>query len=217
MTATTGPTLDVEAAQAAISAADPTMAAFIKTAGPYEARNGEGDYFGSLVRAIIFQQLAGRAAAAIQKRVIEAVGGSLAAAAVLATNPESLRGAGLSTAKTAALIDLATKSTDGTVPLDGLAALDDEEIIARLSAVRGIGRWTAEMFLMFELKRPDVWPVDDFGVRNGWSMIYSLPEIIKPRALQAEGERFRPHRSLAAWYCWHAVHLARGDIVLPGQ
>src|SRR5438094_10214307 len=106
------PTLDVEAAKAAISAADPTMAAFIKQAGPYEPRNGEGDYFGSLVRAIIFQQLAGRAAAAIQKRVIEAVGGSLTPAAVLATNPEALRGAALAPAKAAALTDLAPNPTE---------------------------------------------------------------------------------------------------------
>ncbi|MDQ3937192.1 MAG: DNA-3-methyladenine glycosylase 2 family protein, partial [Chloroflexota bacterium] len=117
--------------------------------------------------------------------------------------------------KTAALLDLAAKSADGTVPLDGIDALDDEEIITRLVKVRGIGRWTAEMFLLFELQRPDVWPVDDFGVRNGWSIIYGLPEMIKPRELAAEGERFRPHRSLVALYCWHAVHVSRGEMVLP--
>ena len=104
---------------------------------------------------------------------------------------------------------------DGTVPLAELHELDDEEIIARLSSVRGIGRWTAEMFLLFELRRPDVWPVDDYGVRNGWTLIHSLPSIITPRELRQEGERFRPFRSVAAWYCWRAVSLLRGDMVLP--
>jgi DNA-3-methyladenine glycosylase II len=135
--------------------------------------------------------------------------------AILATTPETLRAAGLSGAKTASLIDLATHVIDGTVPLEGLAALDDEEIIARLIEVRGVGRWTAEMFLMFELRRPDVWPVEDYGVRNGYSLIHSLPEIIKPHALREAGEPFRPFRSFVALYCWHAVHIARGQIVLP--
>jgi DNA-3-methyladenine glycosylase II len=96
-----------------------------------------------------------------------------------------------------------------------LHELGDEEIIARLSTVRGIGRWTAEMFLMFELQRPDVWPVDDYGVRNGWTLIHSLPTMIKPKELLQEGERFRPYRSLAAWYCWRAVGLVRKPMVLP--
>jgi DNA-3-methyladenine glycosylase II len=194
------------------------MAAFLRRAGPYETRGGrtgEGDYFASLASAIVFQQLAGRAAAAINRRVIETLGGRMEARAILATPPEKLRAAGLSGNKTAALIDLATKCLDGTVPLGGIEAFDDEEIITRLSSVRGIGRWTAEMFLMFELGRPDVWPVDDLGVRNGWTLIHDLPEMIKPRALQAEGERFRPYRSAAALYCWHAVHVARREVAAP--
>jgi len=160
----------------------------------------------------VFQQLAGRAAAAIYARFVAAVGGSVTADAILATSPESLRAAGLSGNKTLSLIDLATKVSDGSVPLEGIEALDDEEIIGRLSAVRGIGRWTAEMFLLFELERPDVWPVDDLGVRHGWTLIHALPETIKPKALQAEGDRFRPHRSMVALYCWHAVHVARGQV-----
>ncbi|MGH2365454.1 MAG: DNA-3-methyladenine glycosylase family protein [Chloroflexota bacterium] len=199
-----------------VSAADAVMAAFIDRAGPYVARPQQGDAFGSLVRSILYQQLAGRAAAAIHARFVAAVG-QVTPGAVLATAPEALRGAGLSGAKCAAVLDLATKATDGTVPLDRLAELDDEEIIARLSTVRGVGRWTVEMFLMFELRRPDVWPVDDYGVRTGWTLIYTLPELIKPRDLRQAGERFRPHRSLAAWYCWQAVHLKRGDIVLPAE
>jgi DNA-3-methyladenine glycosylase II len=207
--------LDVDAATAAVTAVDPMLAAFIERAGPYEPRPGEGDFFASLARAIIFQQLAGRAAAAIHARAVTAIGGHMEAGALLATSPDALRAAGLSAAKTAALIDLATKALDGTVPLNGIEAFDDEEIIAQLSSVRGIGRWTAEMFLLFELRRPDVWPVDDLGVRNGYSLIHELPETISPRELRAAGEAFRPYRSVVAWYCWHAVHVARGQVVLP--
>lgn len=209
--------IDFQKGRAALAAADPVMKAFIERAGGLEPRGGQGDYFASLARSILYQQLAGRAAAAIHARFMDTIGGQVTPEAVLAVPLEALRSAGLSGSKAAAIVDLATKATNGTVPLGGLGELDDEEIISRLSNVRGIGRWTAEMFLMFELQRPDVWPVDDYGVRNGWTMIYSLPELIKPRALQAEGERFRPHRSLAALYCWHAVHLARGQMILPDK
>jgi DNA-3-methyladenine glycosylase II len=202
---------DEAAATAAISTADPMLAAFIRRAGSYALRPGDGDPLSSLSRAIVFQQLAGRAAAAIYGRFVAAIGGAVTADAVLATEPDALRGAGLSGAKTASLIDLATKTRDGTVPLDGIDALDDDEIVARLTTVRGIGPWTAEMFLLFELRRPDVWPVDDLGIRHGWSLIHALPETIKPRPLQAEGEPFRPYRSTLALYCWHAVHVERGQ------
>jgi DNA-3-methyladenine glycosylase II len=205
----------VVAGVAAVSAADPAMAAFIERAGPFEPRAGTGDYFAALARSIMYQQLAGRAAAAIHARFVTAIGGSVTPAAVLATSPESLRAAGLSGNKTAAIVDLATKATDGTVPLGELDTLSDDEIVARVSTVRGIGRWTAEMFLLFELGRLDVWPVDDYGVRNGWTLVHSLPELIKPKALEAEGDKFRPNRSIAAWYCWQAVAILRKPMVLP--
>jgi len=207
--------MDGDGAVAAVAAADPLMGAFISRAGPFEPRAGAGDYFASLARAILYQQLAGRAAAAIHARFVQAIGGEVTPRAVLSTSPEALRAAGLSGNKAAAIVDLATKVADSTVPLAELHELDDEEIIGRLSSVRGIGRWTAEMFLLFELRRPDVWPVDDYGVRNGWTLIHSLPAIITPRELRQEGERFRPFRSVAAWYCWRAVSLLRGDMVLP--
>ena len=207
--------LDVTAAVAAISAADPRMAEFIERAGPYTPRPPFGSPFAALARSIMFQQLAGRAAAAIHARFVEAIGGTVTPEAVLAVTPEALRAAGLSGNKTLAIIDLATHASNGAVPLDALDELDDEEIIARLSTVRGVGRWTAEMLLLFELGRPDVWPVDDYGVRNGWSMIHALPQLIKPRDLQQEGERFRPYRSLVAWYCWQAVRIYRSEMVLP--
>jgi DNA-3-methyladenine glycosylase II len=206
-----------EAAIEAVAAVDPALAALIERAGLYEPRSASGDYFASLARSILFQQLAGRAAAAIHTRFVAAVGGSVTPQAVLASTPETLRAAGLSGNKAAAIIDLATKASDGTVPLHDLHLLSDDELITRLSSVRGIGRWTAEMFLMFELGRPDVWPVDDYGVRNGWSLIHSLPALIKPRELQTEGERFRPYRSVVAWYCWQAVSVLRKPMVLPSD
>jgi DNA-3-methyladenine glycosylase II len=204
---------------AAIGAADPALAAFIEQVGPPEHRPGVGDAFGSLVRAICFQQLAGRAAAAIHVRMVSALGGSVAPQSLLATPVEALRAAGLSAAKVVALLDLARKTADGSLALDRMPTLEDEEIIGRLIGVRGIGRWTAEMFLLFELERPDVWPVDDFGVRNGWSLIHALPQMISPKELRAEGDRFRPHRSLVARYCWQAVHVARanGGVLVTGD
>ena len=206
---------DVQAAVAVVGNADPAMARVIAQAGPFEPRPAQGDPFAALARAILYQQLAGRAAAAIHARFVEAIGGQVTAQAILETPLEALRGAGLSGAKAAAIADLATKASDGTVPLAELDQLEDEDIITRLSTVRGIGRWTAEMFLLFELGRPDVWPVDDYGVRNGWTIAHQLPEMIAPRALKQEGERFRPYRSVAAWYCWRAVSLSRGEMALP--
>lgn len=190
---------------------DLKVRAFIERAGLPPARPGEGDAFASLARAIVFQQLAGAAASAIHRRFVAAIGGSVTAEAILATETTALRGAGLSTAKTVSLQDLAAKVADGTIPMAELASLDDDEIVARLVTVRGIGRWTAEMFLLFELQRPDVWPVDDLGVRHGWRLIHEDAELIKPKALDLAGAPFRPHRSLLALLCWHAVHVERGE------
>jgi DNA-3-methyladenine glycosylase II len=208
---------DLATATAAVTAADPQLAAFARRAGPFAPRPGDGDALASLARAIVFQQLATRAAAAIHRRFVDAIGGTVTAEAILATEPDRLRGAGLSAAKTTSLLDLATKVADGTVPLAGLDRLDDDAIVERLVTVRGIGRWTAEMFLLFELERPDVWPVDDLGIRHGWKLIHEQPELLKPKLLQAEGERFRPYRSVVALFCWHAVHVERGQVVPAGE
>jgi DNA-3-methyladenine glycosylase II len=205
----------LDAPTAAAAAADPAIASFIARAGVPAPRPRQGDPLGSLARAIVFQQLATRAAAAIHRRFVEAIGGSVTAPAILATAPEALRAAGLSTAKTRSLLDLATRVADGSVALDDLEALDDDAIVARLTTVRGIGRWTAEMFLLFELGRPDVWPVDDLGVRHGWRLIHGQGDLLAPQALLAEGERFRPHRSAVALLCYHAVHVARGTSPAP--
>jgi DNA-3-methyladenine glycosylase II len=206
---------DTDLAIAHVRAADPMVSAFLDRAGAPDPRPRQGDPLASLARAIVFQQLATRAASAIHGRFVASIGGSVTTAAILATSPEDLRAAGLSTAKTRSLLDLAAKVADGSVPLDDLGALDDDAVVARLTAVRGVGRWTAEMFLLFELQRPDVWPIDDLGVRHGWRLIHEQDELIPPKALLAEGERFRPHRSTVALLCYHAVHVARGTTPAP--
>ena len=179
----------------------PSLAA----AGPFTPRPPDADPFNSLARAIVFQQLAGAAARAIHGRFAALFDGQPTAAAVRDTPLEQLRSVGLSGAKAASIADLALKSTDGTVPLERLDELPDDEIVQRLVAVRGIGRWTAEMFLIFQLGRPDVWPVDDYGVRKGFGAIHHLETPPTPKALDALGEIYRPYRSVAAWYCWRAV------------
>jgi DNA-3-methyladenine glycosylase II len=185
---------------------DPAFAPIVAAAPDFAVHGRrQGDYFNALVRAIVYQQLATKAAAAIHGRFIAIFGGEPTPAAILATPDEALRACGLSNAKLLAIRDLSLKSTDGTVPLELIEKLSDDEIVARLSAVRGIGRWTAEMFLIFQLGRQDVWPVDDLGVRRGYAVIHQLPEWPKPKALQALGEIYRPFRTAAAWYCWRTA------------
>jgi len=195
----------------AVTSADAVLAQLVGLVGPvrHRPRNPDGP-FGALVRAIVFQQLAGHAANAIYQRVRALVDGPLTPAALLAVPDDDLRGAGLSAAKFASLRDLSAKVLDGTVVLGGASRVPDEEIISRLIMVRGIGRWTAEMYLMFELRRLDVWPVDDLGVRQGYGLAWSLDPPPTPRQLQPLGDRFRPYRSVVARYCWEAVALARG-------
>ncbi len=186
------------------------MGRLIKAVGPITLRDPQPDHFAALVRSIMYQQLAGKAALAIHTRFLGLFAAGLSPAAVLALEAGSMRAAGVSGAKSAAITDLARKVLDGTVPLHDVDSLSDDELVQRMVQVRGIGRWTAEMFLLFQLRRPDVWPVDDYGVRKGWAMAHRLKEPPAPRALQAEGEKFRPYRSVAAWYCWRAV-----DTVIP--
>ncbi len=200
----------LEEAIAAVAAADPVMAALVRAAGPVEhrPRNPDG-HFGALVRSIVFQQLAGRAANAIHGRVRALVDGPLTPAALAAVPDDALRAAGLSAGKLASIRDLTAKVLDGTVVLEPNEGLDDEEVIARLVAVRGIGRWTAEMYLMFELRRLDVWPVDDLGVRQGYGIVWGIDPPPPAARMGRLGDRFRPYRSVAARYCWEAVALAR--------
>lgn len=164
--------------------------------------------FDALAESIAYQQLSGKAAATIWKRVRALFPGKkrLDPKLVLATPDEKLRAAGLSRSKVAALKDLAAKTIDGTVPsARALAKMSDEEIIERLIAVRGIGRWTAEMLLLFDLGRPDVWPVHDYGVQKGFAKTFGKRKLPTPKQLLKLGEKWRPYRSVAAWYFWRAL------------
>ena len=187
---------------------DPVLARLLDEAGPPRLRRRLGSPFAALVRAIVYQQLAGAAAAAIHGRLIAALRDAVEPEALLALSDAELRAAGLSANKAASLRDLATKVLDGTVVLSprGLARQSDEEITARLSTVRGIGPWTADMFLLFELRRLDVWPTGDLGVRRGYGLAWGVP-MPTARELGPLGDPFRPYRSVAAWYCWRATAL----------
>ena len=199
------------AAVEAAAARDPVVANLVRLAGPlrYRPRDPDG-HFGSLVRAIVFQQLAGAAARAIHARVRATVAGPLTPEALAAVPDDVLRGAGLSANKLASLRDLSSKVLSGEVQLARPGRLSDDQIVAELVTVRGIGRWTAEMHLMFELRRLDVWPVDDLGVRQGYGLAWSMERPPTAKELGPLGDRFRPYRSVVARYCWEAVHLFRG-------
>jgi DNA-3-methyladenine glycosylase II len=193
------------------AARDPVLSNLVSLVGvvKYRPRSADGP-FAALARAIVFQQLAGRAAQAILGRVIDAAGGHLTPEILSLASDEALRAAGLSANKLASLRDLTGKVLDGTIDFARLARQSDEAIIERLTSVRGIGTWTAEMFLMFELRRLDVWPVDDLGVRQGYGLAWGIDPPPTPKRLLALGEPFRPYRSILARYCWEAVALYRG-------
>jgi DNA-3-methyladenine glycosylase II len=196
------------AAAAILAEQDPVLRRLVAEAGPARVRPPAESHFEALVRAIVYQQLAGPAAAAIHGRLIAALGGEVTPQRLLSLPDEALRSAGLSGSKTASLRDLAAKIGDGTVVLDpaGLRAESDAEVVARLSTVRGIGKWTAEMFLMFQLRRLDVWPTGDLGVRKGFGLAWGIPT---PTAKELEplGDPYRPYRSVVAWYCWRAAEI----------
>ena len=207
---TSRPRISLTGAIEEVQARDPVLANLVALVGPIRHRPPNPDgHFGALARSIVFQQLAGRAALAIFGRVQATVGGSLSPQALAAVPDEALRAAGLSANKLASLRDLSAKVLDGTIDLGASSRRSDEEIIASLVTVRGIGRWTAEMYLMFELRRFDVWPVDDLGVRQGYRLAWGLDAPPSPKELVPLGDRFRPYRSVVARYCWEAVALFR--------
>ncbi len=197
----------VRAATEELRLADRTMRKHIDRVGACELkpRSGGLTHFEQLSRNIVFQQLAGKAAATIWRRTHALAGGTFDASTVKRLSDEQLRGAGLSNNKLLSLRDLTQHVLDGRLPLDRIARQRDEVVIDELTQVRGIGRWTAQMFLMFQLGRLDVWPVGDLGVRNGYRLIYKLDEMPTPEELDVFGEKFQPWRSIAAWYCWRAT------------
>jgi DNA-3-methyladenine glycosylase II len=199
------------AAADVLAGRDPVMHRLVAEAGPPRVRPPAETHFAALARSVLYQQLAGPAAAAIHGRLIAALGGQVTPEQLLSLPDGTLRAVGLSGAKAASLQDLAAKVLDGTVVLDapGLRAESDAEVVARLTAVRGIGKWTAEMFLMFQLRRLDVWPTGDLGVRKGFGLAWEIPT---PTAKQLEplGDPYRPYRSVVAWYCWRAAEIYGG-------
>ena len=187
---------------------DPVIARLVADTGLPTIPVPRETHFATLVRSITYQQLATAAARAIHGRLVAALDGDVTAERVLASAPELLRAAGLSGRKVESLRDLATKVLDGTVVLEPrrLARQSDEEITARLSTVKGIGKWSADIFLMFRLRRMDVWPTGDLGVRKGYALAWQVPEPTE-RQLVPLGEPYRPYRSVVAWYCWRAVQV----------
>jgi DNA-3-methyladenine glycosylase II len=191
--------------------ADPLFKPLVKADAPCELintrRGGSQSHFAELAQAITYQQLAGRAAETIHRRFVTAIGGRVTAQAVVATPFETLRAAGLSGAKATSIVDLAQKSLTGQVKLASIARYDDQAVIDQLTVVKGIGQWTAEMFLMFRLRRLNVWPTGDYGVRKGWTLLHHGPDVdlVTPKQLALAGERFDGYRSIVAWYCWRAA------------
>ena len=192
-----------------LSASDPRLATLIERSRRYDITPAVSIRpFDALAESIAYQQLNGKAAATIWGRVRALYPKTkwLDPAKVLATPDEKLRAAGLSRAKTAAIKDLAAKTIDGTVPSGrAILRMSDDEIVARLTQVRGIGRWTVEMLLLFDLGRPDVWPVADYGVQKGFAKTFRKRKLPTPKQLMKHGEKWRPYRSVAAWYFWRAL------------
>lgn len=198
---------------------DATMQALVGAVGAYKLiRQLECHPFETLVRAIAHQQLHATAANNILGRFVTGFGDGAfpTPRIVLATPDAALRAVGFSFAKILAIKDLADKTRQGIVPVRAtLVALSDADIIERLTQVRGIGRWTVEMLLIWQLGRPDVFPVDDFGVRNGFRLVYGLRKMPAPKALAAFAQRWAPHRTAAAWYFWRANELQRAGTLPP--
>jgi DNA-3-methyladenine glycosylase II len=189
---------------------DPVVGIIVSLVDQYDLGvSSRGSVFEALARSIASQQISGVVARKMIERLVAQHDGHFPSPAQLAAaTPEQLRAAGFSFAKIAALQDLAAHCQDGRIPDDAqLAAMDDEAVIKLCSAVRGIGRWTVQMLLMFHFGRQDVMPVDDFGVRKGFALAYGLKGMPKPKALLAYAERWAPHRSAGAWYMWRAIEL----------
>jgi DNA-3-methyladenine glycosylase II len=192
---------------AALARKEPQLRALMKRCGPFALKLRPAPTpFEALAESIVYQQLHGKAAASIFSRLKALQDGApLDPESILARPDADLRGAGLSQAKLAAIRDLSRKSLEGLVPgWPALRRLDDETILERFTAVRGIGRWTVEMLLIFRLGRPDVWPVDDYAVRKAYGLVFGIPEP-KPKEMQARAEAWRPWRTTAAWYLWRSL------------
>jgi DNA-3-methyladenine glycosylase II len=195
----------IRRAAAALRRRDPLLGAVIARSGPCRIE-GRRDPFLSLAEAIVYQQLNGRAAATIWRRFASLFPGRrLSPGGLLAIDPRRLRAAGLSRQKAAYLRDLAARFHDGSLDPRRLRRMGDDEVVEAVTRVKGIGRWTAEMFLIFCLKRPDVWPVGDLGILKGLQRLHGMRRLPSPRRALSLGERWRPYRTIATWYLWRGV------------
>jgi DNA-3-methyladenine glycosylase II len=194
-----------------IARRDPAFKKLIKQIGPPPVRRRApvAQRFPTLARAITGQLLATKAAATIHQRVIDLCGGDVNATSITNTGHTQLRAAGLSNAKAAAMLDLAERTLDGRIHLARHGTMSDVDVLGDVVAVRGIGPWTAQMYLMHTLARHDIWPPGDFGVRSGWSQLHELDDIISEADLRRAGDVFAGVRSDVAWYCWEVIHIAR--------
>lgn len=201
-------TLDPKSLRAAalhLRRADPVLAKVVERVGPCRLRPHHGlPPFAYLARAILRQQISGHAANAIDARLHARFGRVLRPEHFTGASDDELRAAGLSRQKTSYLRDLAAKAQDG-LPLHRLARMDDEQLIETLVVVKGIGRWTAEMYLMFRLGRPDVLPVDDYGIRKAMQLVYRMRSLPKPDRMRRVAEPWRPYRTVACWYLWRTL------------
>ena len=184
--------------------ADPVMRAIIDQVGAYQIQFRDPD-FETLVKSIVYQQLSGRVAGVIFGRVTDAAGGRLTPEGILKLRPVRMRTLGLSGQKTAYIRDLARHTRDGRLAFEELARLPDEAVIERLTEVKGIGVWTAHMFLIFALRRPNVLPTGDLGIRNAIRKAYGLQELPKPAEMETLSEPWRPYRTVASWYLWRSL------------
>jgi DNA-3-methyladenine glycosylase II len=201
----------LDGATAALSEADPRLGEIIARVGPCTMLPDQrGTHFDAIARSIVYQQLSGKAAGTIHARFVERIGvdgGMPTPEQVVDHDVSVLRECGLSTAKTAAVRDLAAHVIDGRLPIDEFDTMSDDAIIESLVQVRGIGPWTAQMFLMFRLGRPDVLPVLDLGVKKGAQVIHRLRKLPDETRLEKLARPWRPWRSVASWYCWRALEL----------
>jgi DNA-3-methyladenine glycosylase II len=201
------PRVSIADAVASLQTRDEVLAGLIHRHGPPPGRRPApvSQRFADLAQIIVYQQLAGRAAASIHSRFVDALGGTVTPEGVLASAPEVLAASGLSRAKASSIRDLADQVMSGGIDLGRIGRLDDDAAVEHLIGVKGIGPWTAQMFLITTLARLDVWPVGDYGVRAGFARAWNLEPIPTPKQLLELGDPFHPYRSLVAWYCWRAI------------
>lgn len=212
LSATNGSPIDAtpessyDRALAHLRSADPVLAAVIQRVGPYAMQYHEPT-FRALVRSIVFQQLHGKAARTIFERLVHKAGGEITPDSILKLRPAQMRAVGLSKQKLTYIRDLARKTRDGIVEFERFPQMNDEEIVAELTQVKGIGQWTAHMFLMFALRRPNILPTGDYGVRSAMRKAYGMKVMPKPRTMERMAKGWHPYCSIASWYMWRSLDV----------